>query len=63
MSSHQQSAGQLPEAFFVFFMGHNCKYLFVRMSLTHLSRPIDSSGELNEKKNKKGLCNVFETYD
>lgn len=53
MSSHQQSAGQLPEAFFVFFMGHNCKYLFVRMSLTHLSRPIDSSGELNEKKKQK----------
>lgn len=55
MSSHQQSAGQLPEAFFVFFMGHNCKYLFVRMSLTHLSRLIDSSGELNEKK-KKGCA-------
>lgn len=50
MLSHQQSAGQLPEAFFVFFMGHNYKYLFIQTSLTHLSRLIDSSGELRVEK-------------
>lgn len=51
MSSHQQSAGQLPEAFFVFFMAHNYKYLFIQTSLTYLSRPIDSSVELKVEKN------------